>query len=98
MAGYRVTDGLAAKEKAERFNPSSYLDIGYNHTRRAVRCGNIMSFYGLYLATCVKDGQILRLGAQDVHGWTFGGLCSCDRVAATSSPWFGGQGQDSVAG
>lgn len=64
-----IASDLTAKEKAERFNPLSWRDIGYNHTRRAVRCMRIDSSHGRYFGrldsriSCfgfAKDEWLLR--------------------------------------
>lgn len=54
---------FAAEEKAERFDPLSWLDIGHSHTRRAVRCGRIMSNGVERSGVFVNHSQKSRFGA-----------------------------------
>lgn len=51
-----VASDIAAEEKAEPFDPFSWLDIGYSHTRRAVLCKLMLLHYGEY----VRDSHIPR--------------------------------------
>ncbi|KAF6229163.1 hypothetical protein HO133_007279 [Letharia lupina] len=49
-----ITSDIVAKEAAEHFDPLSWLYVGYNHTRRAMRCRHIIRRPG----KLVRDGHI----------------------------------------
>ena len=53
-----ITSDIVAKEAAEHFDPLSWLYVGYNHTRRAMRCWQILRRPGKF----VRDGHIARFG------------------------------------
>lgn len=55
-----IASDLATKEKAERFNPLSWRDIEYNHTRRAVRSMSIVPSHPRYFGRL--DSRISRFG------------------------------------
>ncbi|CAD6584518.1 MAG: hypothetical protein ASARMPRED_001783 [Alectoria sarmentosa] len=57
-----VTSELAAKEKAEPFDAVSWLDIGYNHTRRAARCSKIVLGWQSGFRRFMEDGHVARFG------------------------------------
>lgn len=56
----KLKESAAAGDKDKSFDSVRWFDIGHNHAHRVIRCGNIMTHFGLILDGFVQGGLIAR--------------------------------------